>query len=143
MHFASWNVRSMCPGLSDDLRQIDDLRKTAVSRLNVDIDALQETRLAANGTLREKDYTFYWQGRAEGEVRLHGVGFAVRNSLLSTIQPPTVGTERILSLRLSTSTGFVNIMSIYAPTLCSFRRSKIRFAKTRSHCSCLGTSSLE
>ena len=55
----------MCPGLSDDLRQIDDLRKTAVidaelSRLNVDIAALQETRLAANGTLREKDYTFYW-----------------------------------------------------------------------------------
>ena len=48
----------MCPGLSDDLRQIDNLRKTAVSRLNVDIAALQETRLPANGTLREKDYTF-------------------------------------------------------------------------------------
>ena len=56
----------MCPGLSDDVRQIDDLRKTAVSRLNVDIAALQETRLAANGTLREKDYTFYWQAELRG-----------------------------------------------------------------------------
>ena len=127
LHFASWNVWSRCPGLSDDLRQIDDLRKTAVSRLNVDIAALQETRLAAKGTLREKVYTLYWQGRAEGEVRRHGVGFAVRNSLLSTIQPPTVGTERILSLRLTTSTGFVNIMSIYAPTLCSSPEVKDQF----------------
>ena len=117
----------MCAGLSDDLRQIDDLRKTAVSRLKVDIAALQETRVAANGTLREKDYTFYWQGRAEGEVRLHCVGFAVRNSLLSTIQPPIVGTERILSLRLSTSAGFVNIMSIYAPTRCSSPEVKDQF----------------
>ena len=93
----------------------------------MDIAALQETRLPANGTLGEKDYTFYWQGRAYGEVRLHGVGFAVRNSLLSTIQPPTVGTERILSLRLSTSTGFVNIMSIYAPTLCFSPEAKDQF----------------
>ena len=114
----------MCPGLSDDLRQINDLRKTAVinaelSRLKMDIAAFQETRLAENGTLREKDYTLYWQGRAEGEVQLQGVGFAVRNSLLSTIQPPTVGTERILTLQLSTFMGFVSIMSVYAPTLCS------------------------
>jgi exonuclease III len=79
----------------------------------VDITALQETSLADSGTLRE----FYWQGRPEGEGRMHGVGFAVRNSLLSSIQPPTTGTERILNLRLSTAVGFVTIMSIYAPTL--------------------------
>ena len=55
------------------------------------------------------------------------MGFAVRNSLLSTFQPPTVGTQRILSLRLSTSTGFVNIMSIYAPTLSSSPEVKDQF----------------
>ena len=48
-------------------------------------------------------------------------------TVLSTIQPPTVGTERILSLRLSTSTGFVNSMSIYAPTLCSSPEVKDQF----------------
>lgn len=48
----------MCPGLSDDLQQIDDARKTAVisrelKRLNIDIAALQETRLPSNGRLKE------------------------------------------------------------------------------------------
>ena len=66
----------MRTGLSDDLRQIDDSRKTAIinaelSRLNVDIAALQETRLADSGMLRESDYTFFWQGRAEEETRLY------------------------------------------------------------------------
>ena len=46
---ASWNVRTMCRGLSYDLSQVDDSRKTAIinrelKRLNIDIAALQETR---------------------------------------------------------------------------------------------------
>ena len=48
----------MCPGLTADLQQVNDARKTAVidkelCRLNIDIACLQETRLADNGTLRE------------------------------------------------------------------------------------------
>ena len=55
---ASCNVRTMCPGLSNDLRQINDSRKTAIidselDRLNIDIATLQETRLAENGSLKE------------------------------------------------------------------------------------------
>ena len=53
----------------------------------------------------------------------------MKNSLLSAIKPPSDGTERILALRLSTSTGFVNILSIYAPTLCSAREDKDQFYK--------------
>lgn len=46
----------MCPGLSDDLQQVDDARKTAIidhelSRLNIDIAALQETRIPSKGTI--------------------------------------------------------------------------------------------
>ena len=57
----------MCPGLSADLKQIDDSRKTAIinkelTRLNIDVACLQETRLADSGSLRESDYTFFWQG---------------------------------------------------------------------------------
>ncbi len=122
LRLATWNVRTMCPGLSDDLRKIDDTRKTAIinselKRLDIDVATLQETRLAADGVLREEDYTFYWQGRPEEEPRMHGVGLAVKNSLLPLILPPSSGTERILSLILSTSTGKVNILSAYAPTL--------------------------
>ena len=115
LRMATWDVRTMCPGLSDDLQQIDDARKTEVisrelKRLNIDIAALQETRLPSNGSLKEEDYTFFWQSKAPEEHRVHGVGFAVRNSLLSSAVPPSEGTARILSLHLTTTSGPVNIM---------------------------------
>ena len=55
----------MTTGLSTSLQDIEDSRKTAVidyelRRLNVDFATLQETRLADSGTLKEKDYTFFW-----------------------------------------------------------------------------------
>ena len=122
----------MCPGISDDLQQIEDTRKTAIidrelGKLGIDIAALQETRLPSSGSLREKDYTFFWQGLGPDERRLHGVGFAVRNTLLSSVDPPSQGTERILSLRLTTSTGPTHILSVYAPTLCSPDETKDAF----------------
>ena len=132
LRLASWNVRTLCPGLSDDPQQIDDARKTAIinrelKRLNIDIAALQETRLPSNGSLREQDYTFFWQWKEPKEERLHGIGFALRNSLRSSIEPPFKGTAQILSLRISTSSGPVNILSSYAPTLCSTAEIKDEF----------------
>ena len=52
---ASWNVKTMCPGLSYDLQQVDDSRKKAIinrelERLNNDNTALQESRLSPNGS---------------------------------------------------------------------------------------------
>ena len=112
----------MCPGFSTDLTNIDDVRKTAVidaelNRLNIDIAGLQETRLAEEGSLRENNYTFFWKGRGQAEKRQHGVGFAVKNSLLGMIEIPAGGNERLLSLRLATSCGFATIITAYAPTL--------------------------
>ena len=82
----------MCPGIASDLQLTTDNRKTAIinnelARLKIDIAALQETRLAADGKLCEKDYTFFWQGKAPEEPRLHGVGFAIKNSLLPMVTP--------------------------------------------------------
>ena len=62
----------------------DDIRKTHIINrelkcLKVDIAALQETRLAVAGTVKEADFTFFWQGLGADEHRLHGVGFAVSN----------------------------------------------------------------
>ena len=100
----------MCPGLSDDLLKIDDSRKTAIIdrellRLNIDIAGQQETRLPGAGSLRERNYTFFWQGQEQHEHRLYGVWFAVRNSLLQAVETPSEGTPRILSFRLNTSSG--------------------------------------
>ena len=60
----------MCPGLSDDLSQVDDSRKITIinrelKQLNIDIAALEETRLHSNDSLREQDYMFFWQGIAD------------------------------------------------------------------------------
>ena len=122
----------MTTGVTTQLPNVNGARKTAVInnelvRLNVDIAALQETRLADAGCLREEDFTFYWQGRATDEVRLHGVGFAVRNSLLDTIEPPANGSERIIKLRLQTSDGPMTLFSVYAPTLYSAQVEKDKF----------------
>ena len=122
LKLGTWNVRTMLTGISDDLRSIDDLRKTAVInnellRLNVDIVALQETRLAEAASLREKDYTFFWQGKPKDEKREHGVGFAVKNSLLNMIEAPSKGSERILTMRLNTTSCPVTLIGVYAPTL--------------------------
>ena len=132
LKLGTWNVRTMLTGISDDLRSMDDLRKTAVinnelMRLGVDIVALQETRLPQTGSLREKDFTFYWHGKPVDERREHGVGFAVKNSLLKTIEPPTMGSERILTMRLNTNSCPVTLISVYAPTLMASPDTKDEF----------------
>jgi len=114
----------MTLGFSDDLQDIRDACQTAVidrelSRLQMDIIALQETRLAGNGSVKKKDFTMLWQGKPPEDTREHGVGFAVRKSLLGSVTPPIEGTERILSLQLQTSVGPVSLISVYAPTLTS------------------------
>eukprot|EP00745_Piridium_sociabile_P043277 TRINITY_DN8831_c0_g1_i1.p1 TRINITY_DN8831_c0_g1~~TRINITY_DN8831_c0_g1_i1.p1 ORF type:complete len:1016 (+),score=240.62 TRINITY_DN8831_c0_g1_i1:1061-4108(+) len=122
----------MTPGFTDDLQEVSDARKTAIidmelNRLQMDIVALQETRLSGTGSVRERDFSFFWQGKPPDETREHGVGFAVRNSLLGSITPPTEGTERILSLKLHSSAGPVSLFSIYAPTLTSSADVKDKF----------------
>ena len=117
-----WNVRTMTTDLSASLQDLNYSRKTAVINdelkgLNVDIATLQETRLAHSGTLKEKDYTFFWQGKRSNEPREHGVGFAVRNSLLRMVEPGSGDSERLLTLHLNSTTGPVTLISVYAPTL--------------------------
>ena len=108
-------------GISDDLRSILDLRKTAVinnepTRFEVGIVALKETRLPETGTLREKGFTFYWHCKTVNEKREHEVWFAVKNSLLKTIEPPTIGSERILTMTLNTVSCPVTLISVYGST---------------------------
>ena len=55
------------------------------------------------------------------------MGFAVKNSLLSTIELPTGGTERLLILKMTARTGVVNFVCAYAPTLCSTKDEKDQF----------------
>ena len=93
------------------------IRKTAVierglSRLNLDIAALQETRISSSGSLKE---IFFFKGLNADQHRLYGVGFAIRNNLVRSISAPKGISERIMSLCLQTTKGNVNLVSVYAP----------------------------
>ncbi|XP_037776944.1 craniofacial development protein 2-like [Penaeus monodon] len=97
------------------LVKVNDSRKTAIidrelTRLNIDVAALQETRLASNSSLREQNYAFFCEEFSVVHCRI-------------TIH----GTAHILSLCLSTFSGPVNILNIYAPTLCSSAEIKDQF----------------
>ncbi|TWW59285.1 hypothetical protein D4764_06G0008150 [Takifugu flavidus] len=132
LHLGCWNVRTMTLGQTDNLLAIEDTRKTAVInnellKRQTDICTLQETRLLSSGPLRERDYTFFWQGRPPGETREYGVCFAVKNMLLGALIPPTGGSERILTLCLNTTRGSVHLVSVYAPTLSAPQEVKDKF----------------
>ena len=132
LKLGTWYVRTLTPGLFDNLQEVNDARKTVVigrelSRLQMDIVALQETRLQETGSVRKRDFTLFWQSIPLDEVREHGVGFAVRNRLLGSITPPAEGTQRILSLRLQTCSGPVSLISAYSPTLAATAETKDKF----------------
>ncbi len=93
----------------------------------MDITALQETRLAGSGTLKEKEFTFFWHGKSAEDRMEHGVGFAVRNTLLSMVEPGDKGCERLMTLRLHTADGPVTLVSAYAPTLTPTAEAKDEF----------------
>ena len=77
----------------------------------------------------ERGYTF-WQGLSQDQPRQHGIGFAVRNSLIATTETSSGGSLRILALRMKTSAGFVNIISAYTSTLTSTPEAKDQFYET-------------
>lgn len=101
-------------------------RRTALisqelSRYNVDIAALSETRLSDEGSLTEIQggYTFYWKGLPQGERRIHGVGFAIRTPLVGLFADAPLGlNERLMRLRIPLAGGrYATLFSCYAPTL--------------------------
>ena len=83
LSIATWNVKTLL-----DLKDADrPQRQTTLvarelDRYNIDIAALQETRLEGQGTLQEKNHTFFWIGKEHGIRREAGVGFAIANSLV-------------------------------------------------------------
>ena len=64
-----------------------------LSRYNIDMAALSETRLAGTGDLAEvgAGYTFFWSGKAADEPRKAGVGSAIRAVLIPKFETQAVG----------------------------------------------------
>lgn len=105
-----------------------------LKRFQVDIAALQETRRSGTGQLSEHGggYTFYWQGRPEGQPRIHGVGFAIRSELTKYVTSLPHGVnERIMKMRLSLDKDQgATVICAYAPTLDAEEETKEVFYAT-------------
>ena len=101
-------------------------RRTALiahelTRYNIDIAALSETRFSESGELTERGqgYTFFWKGKPAGERRDAGVGFAIKSYLVSKLESLPVGiNERLITMRLPLqNNNYVTLISAYAPTM--------------------------
>ncbi|XP_029638786.1 craniofacial development protein 2-like [Octopus sinensis] len=115
-----------------DLDKTEDIGKMAIidrelTWLNVDITALQETRLADSGSIRERNHTFFWKGLGEDERRINGVGFTVHNRLLNKINTPRDISEHITIMEVGAKTGRTHHISAYAPILTAENEKKDQF----------------
>ena len=66
-------------------------------------------------------YTFFWKGLPPGSHRIHGVGFAVKTSLMRSFSEQQVGLiERLMTWRIPLEKSrYATLFSVYAPTLVS------------------------
>ena len=141
INVASWNVRTL---LNDTCR---NQRRTAIigrelARYNIDIAALSETRIS--GVDQETvehgaGYTFFTTGKPDGEPRTHGVGFAIKNTLLSKLgdQKPYGINCRLSHMKIKLNQNRVaNLISAYAPTLDSPDEQKDEFYEDLSTLLC-------
>ena len=114
---STWNVRTLRDGGERPERRTA-LVSLELKRYGIDICALQETRFADVGHLKEMDYTFYWSGKSASEKREAGVGFAIRNSINSKLDSlPKAINDRIITLTIPMQKRKVHLVCAYAPTM--------------------------
>ena len=93
-----------------------------LSKYNIDIAALSETRFAGEGQLTEigAGYSFFWVGRAEDvERREAGVGFAIKRDITDKlVNLPKGINDRLMTLRIPlVGKCHATLISAYAPTM--------------------------
>ena len=106
-----------------------------MKNFNFDIVPFQETRLSGEERFKETSHTLFWKGRAEGEERTAGIGFAVSNNLASILPSMPVGVcERIITIRLPLSqTRFATLINVYAATMKNSDQDKDSFYAQLRH----------
>uniref|UniRef100_H3AJS3 Endonuclease/exonuclease/phosphatase domain-containing protein n=1 Tax=Latimeria chalumnae TaxID=7897 RepID=H3AJS3_LATCH len=96
----------------------------------IDIAALSETSRADEGHLKEEGgYTFFWKGKLANERRVHGVGFVLKNQIVSRMTEFPAGiNERLMTLHLQlANNSSATVISAYAPTLAAEEEQKEQF----------------
>ena len=135
MKLATWNVRNL---MDNDKRNCPE-RQTAfitseLPRHNVDIAALQETRLADEGQLTEigGGYTFLWRGLSSEQRRLLGVR-SIKNEIMSHMEIFETGVnEQVMIVQRDLNHHRkATLISAYAPTLLATSEEKDFLLRSR------------
>ena len=133
LKLVTWNIRTLLDsyGRSERPHRRTALIAAELRRYDIDIAALSETRLLDEGSLTEvgSGYTFFWKGYPSGGQHLHGVGLAIKSTLLPRLTETPVGiSERLMTLRIPLAKNrFATLLSVYAPTLPSDTEAKDSF----------------
>ena len=132
LNIASWNVQTLLNDTCTFGRRTAIIG-TELAKYNIDIAALSETRIAGKDQVIEEKgagYTFFTTGKPEGETRMAGTGFAIKNCLLSKLgdQKPHGISPRLSTLKIQmTKNQAAHFISAYAPTLDSPEEDKDAF----------------
>ena len=98
----NWNVGIMMPGLSKDPPEYQINKKNSCSQQQIKTECGHSLSAGDTsddlGTLKEKGYTFFWQGASYNKHRHHGVCFAVNSSLLNKVEAGINESEPLLTL---------------------------------------------
>lgn len=109
MRIGTWNIRTLAiPGGCDVLAK-------ELSRYNLDIVVLQETKWPYAGKINTKEYVIYYSGTDNGRY-YGGVGYAVKKAISESVIGFTPINERMCNIRLSGRFQNISLISIYAPT---------------------------
>ncbi|XP_076058542.1 uncharacterized protein LOC143035560 [Oratosquilla oratoria] len=135
MKIAALNVRTLMNPVHTHAADRPPRRTALVAselrRYDIDIAALSETHLADEGSIVEagEGYTFFWKGLSSADNRIHGVGLAIKSTLLSKLHVVPVGiSERLMTIRIPlVKNRYITMIICYAPTLTSSEDSKDLF----------------
>ena len=102
-------------------------------KYNIDIAVLSETRFHASGSLCDLEYTFYCNGKPNGERREAGVGFAIKRDIVVKLtEMPHPVSDRIMTMRISlTKDRHATIVISYAPTMANPEKNQEAFYSQR------------
>ncbi|KAF7243714.1 Disintegrin and metalloproteinase domain-containing protein 23 [Varanus komodoensis] len=128
----TWNVRTLQDNPSADRpERTAALVTRELTRFNIDIAALCETRLDNEGQLTETGggYTFFWCGHSRDERRESGVGFVVKNHLIPILASLPKGVnDRLMTMHLPLPRGKqATLINAYAPTMTNLEEVKDKF----------------
>lgn len=89
-----------------------------LTRLNLDVAALQETRLADEGSVQQKQNIILLEGKeSRGDRRIWCRVCSKDISCTYAIETTTTGSERLLLLRRNSDSCPFNLLTCYGPTL--------------------------